>query len=82
MAHEQKVMLKQNKKMTKKWRRIKKNNPAVTNKKRLFGTDGIRGTANTYPMRPDLVQRVGMAMGIFCANNPASEVAENVGFNW
>ena len=30
---------------------------------RLFGTDGIRGTANLYPMTADLTQKVGQAMG-------------------
>ncbi len=29
----------------------------------LFGTDGIRGTANTEPMTPDLVMKVGQAIG-------------------
>lgn len=31
--------------------------------KKLFGTDGIRGTANQYPMTPDIVVRVGQAIG-------------------
>lgn len=30
----------------------------------LFGTDGIRGLANTAPMTPDVVMKVGMATGI------------------
>lgn len=30
---------------------------------RLFGTDGIRGTANQFPMTPDIVMRVGQAIG-------------------
>ena len=30
---------------------------------RLFGTDGIRGTANQFPMTPDVVLKVGQAMG-------------------
>ncbi len=29
----------------------------------LFGTDGIRGTANQYPMTPDMVIKVGQAIG-------------------
>ncbi len=29
---------------------------------RLFGTDGIRGTVNDYPMTPETVLRVGMAI--------------------
>lgn len=30
---------------------------------KLFGTDGIRGTANQYPMTADMVIRVGQALG-------------------
>jgi phosphoglucosamine mutase len=30
---------------------------------KLFGTDGIRGTANQYPMTPDMVVKVGQAVG-------------------
>ncbi|MBJ3762170.1 phosphoglucosamine mutase [Maribius pontilimi] len=29
----------------------------------LFGTDGVRGTANTYPMTADLAMRLGAAAG-------------------
>lgn len=32
-------------------------------KKKLFGTDGIRGTANVYPMTPDVVVKIGQAIG-------------------
>lgn len=32
-------------------------------KKKLFGTDGIRGTANQYPMLPEMVIQVGQALG-------------------
>lgn len=31
--------------------------------KRLFGTDGIRGTAGTYPLDPPTVRRFGVALG-------------------
>lgn len=31
--------------------------------KRLFGTDGIRGTAGLFPMTPDIVLKVGQALG-------------------
>lgn len=31
--------------------------------KRLFGTDGIRGAANRFPMTPDVVLKVGQALG-------------------
>jgi phosphoglucosamine mutase len=30
---------------------------------KLFGTDGIRGTANQYPMTPDMVVKIGQAIG-------------------
>ena len=32
---------------------------------KLFGTDGIRGTANVFPITCDLVQKFGMAAGNF-----------------
>jgi len=32
-------------------------------KDKLFGTDGIRGTANTHPMTADVALKVGMAAG-------------------
>ena len=33
--------------------------------KKLFGTDGVRGRVNTYPMTADLVLRLGLAAGAF-----------------
>ena len=33
--------------------------------KKLFGTDGIRGQANVYPMSPDLILKLGQAIGVF-----------------
>ncbi len=33
--------------------------------KRLFGTDGMRGTVNTYPMLPDVALRLGLAAGTY-----------------
>jgi phosphoglucosamine mutase len=35
----------------------------VTNKRKYFGTDGIRGTANRFPMTAEIAQRLGMAAG-------------------
>ncbi len=32
---------------------------------KLFGTDGIRGKANYFPMSCDLVQRLGQAIGVY-----------------
>lgn len=33
--------------------------------KKLFGTDGIRGEANVFPMSSDMVVRIGQAIGLF-----------------
>lgn len=33
-------------------------------RKKLFGTDGIRGTANAFPMTPDVVVKIGQAFGL------------------
>lgn len=33
--------------------------------KRLFGTDGMRGKVNTYPMLPDIALRLGLAAGTY-----------------
>ncbi|MBL0372451.1 phosphoglucosamine mutase [Rhizobium sp. KVB221] len=33
-------------------------------KRRYFGTDGIRGQSNRFPMTPDLAMRVGIAAGM------------------
>ena len=30
---------------------------------KLFGTDGIRGTSNQYPMTPEVVVKIGQAIG-------------------
>jgi len=36
----------------------------MANTRRLFGTDGIRGTANTKPMTADIALRLGQAAGL------------------
>ncbi len=36
--------------------------------RKYFGTDGIRGTANTSPMTADLAMRAGMAAGVLFRN--------------
>jgi len=36
---------------------------------KLFGTDGIRGRANTYPISPDLVLKLGQAIGTYFKAN-------------
>ncbi|MGD9211136.1 MAG: phosphoglucosamine mutase, partial [Desulfobacteraceae bacterium] len=37
----------------------------------LFGTDGIRGRANSYPMTPEIALKVGRAVAAFFENNSA-----------
>jgi phosphoglucosamine mutase len=34
----------------------------MTNQRKLFGTDGIRGRANVHPMTPEVAMRLGMAV--------------------
>ena len=36
--------------------------------KKYFGTDGVRGIANTYPMTSDIALKIGMAAGLFLSN--------------
>ncbi len=36
--------------------------------RKMFGTDGIRGPANTYPMTPEVALKVGMAAGKLFTN--------------
>lgn len=38
---------------------------------KLFGTDGIRGTANKHPMTPNVVMRVGQALGYLLRQQPS-----------
>ncbi len=38
--------------------------------KKLFGTDGIRGTANKFPMTPEVVLKVGQALGMLLRQSP------------
>ena len=42
--------------------------------RRYFGTDGIRGTANTAPMTPDIAMKVGMAVGLHYRNGHRQRV--------
>ena len=36
--------------------------------KKYFGTDGVRGIANTYPITSDIALKIGMAAGLFLSN--------------
>ncbi|MCB9026516.1 MAG: phosphoglucosamine mutase [Bdellovibrionaceae bacterium] len=40
------------------------------NTPKIFGTDGIRGTANHFPMTSDIVLKVGQAMGYILRQQP------------
>ena len=42
--------------------------------KKLFGTDGIRGEANVYPMIPEIALKVGRAIGYLFKNNGSKKV--------
>jgi phosphoglucosamine mutase len=43
--------------------------------KKFFGTDGIRGVANSFPITPDIILKIGMAVGIrFSSNQQKSKV--------
>lgn len=44
---------------------------SVGKRKKLFGTDGIRGTANQYPITADLILKVGQAMGAILRRQPS-----------
>ncbi len=37
---------------------------------KLFGTDGIRGVANTYPMTPDMMLKLGLVLGHLLPESP------------
>ena len=37
---------------------------------KLFGTDGIRAKANTFPMTPDIILKVGQALGSIIRRDP------------
>ena len=37
--------------------------------RKLFGTDGVRGTANTYPMTAEMALKIGAAAGRFFCND-------------
>ena len=40
--------------------------------RKLFGTDGVRGTANTYPMTAEMALRIGAAAGVYFRRNKAN----------
>jgi len=40
--------------------------------KRLFGTDGVRGIANTYPMTSETALQLGRLQPIYSGQGPAA----------
>ena len=42
--------------------------------RKYFGTDGIRGTANRFPVTPDIAMKVGMAVGLYYSNGHRQRV--------
>ena len=42
--------------------------------RKYFGTDGIRGTANRFPVTPDIAMKVGMAVGLYYSNGRRQRV--------
>ena len=46
----------------------------------LFGTDGIRGTANVFPMLPEVVIKIGQALGYLLQqqNSPSASHIKKV----
>lgn len=42
---------------------------------KLFGTDGIRGVANEWPLTPEFITRIGSAIGQTLGRSPARERA-------
>jgi phosphoglucosamine mutase len=42
--------------------------------RKYFGTDGIRGTANRFPVTPDIAMKVGMAVGLYYRNGHRQRV--------
>lgn len=49
-----------------------------SNIRRLFGTDGIRGTANHFPVTPDVVLKVGQALGLLLRQMPGRQATRMV----
>ena len=48
------------------------------NESKLFGTDGMRGKANCFPIRSDIVLKVGQAMGYLLRKNHKGKKAPMV----
>ncbi len=46
----------------------------MTQERRYFGTDGIRGRVGEFPIAPDFILKLGWAVGIILGNQGASKV--------
>lgn len=49
---------------------VKEKAAKMSARKKLFGTDGIRGQSNKFPITPDIILRVGQALGLLLRQNP------------
>ena len=50
----------------------------ILGEKKLFGTDGIRGRANRFPITPDIALRVGQALGLLLQDKYPEEKQHTV----
>ena len=50
----------------------------ILGKKKLFGTDGIRGKANSFPITPEIALRVGQALGVLLKDKYPEEKQHTV----
>lgn len=50
-------------------------------KKKLFGTDGIRGKANVYPLLPETAVVIGKAVTRYFSRNTGSQVSAAIGMD-
>ena len=43
---------------------------------KLFGTDGIRGVANIYPMTSEIAMQIGRAIAFIVKNNSSYSISD------
>ncbi len=48
--------------------------------KKYFGTDGIRGTANKFPMTAEIALKVGMAIGAKFIGRASNSISSEIFF--
>ena len=50
-------------------------------KTKLFGTDGVRGKSNQYPILPDTVVHIGQALGVLLNKRDKLKINKEDGYN-